>query len=122
MSDLRINPQTGDLDISVFDFSLVSGIEEIAQRIRIRLKFFLGEWFLNINYGIPYFQEVFVKNTDLSELNAIFKNAILTTPGVAGLSIFSFDFQGAQRKLKIIFVAETVYGNLSFNEILEILA
>ena len=49
--DLRLNPATRDLELGV-----VSGPDEVLQRLITRLKRELGEWFLNTKAGLPWYQ------------------------------------------------------------------
>ena len=60
MTDFKRDPLTGDIDISE-GLQLVREGEEAAQRISLALDLNLGEWFLNINFGLPW-----IKNTDES--------------------------------------------------------
>lgn len=48
--DLRLNPGTRDLELGI-----VSGPDEILQRLLTRLKRELGEWFLNTKAGLPWY-------------------------------------------------------------------
>ena len=50
--DLRIDPMTGDLITGI-----VTGSEEVLQRLVTRLRRELGEWFLATNAGLPWYQE-----------------------------------------------------------------
>lgn len=36
----------------------------VRQKIRIKLLWFLGEWRWNKDYGLPYFEELLIKNPD----------------------------------------------------------
>lgn len=51
--DFKIDKTTGDLDISN-GLSVVSGGNQRQQQLRIGLTVNLGEWFVNINEGVPY--------------------------------------------------------------------
>jgi len=56
------NPVVHDLHLdSTGDLSWVEGIDAIAQHARVRLQFFLNEWFLDRREGIPFMREVFTK-------------------------------------------------------------
>lgn len=116
MSDIAINPTTGDLQILNGDLSLTSGSSGIAQNLRIRLNFFKGEWFLDATQGMPYFQNVLVKQPNSQAIRAIFRKAILTTPGVTSVSNLELDLDNSLRKLSVSFEAETIEGPLSFDE------
>lgn len=79
---------------------------ETAQRIRVRLRFFKGEWFLDQNQGTPWFQEIFVKNPSPEVVRAIFKDIIETAPGVLSVDAIDFALDAALRILTLTFTAK----------------
>jgi len=84
---------------------------EIVQHVRSRLLFYLGEWFLDIDAGVPYFQEIFTKPANLANIESIFKSKILRTQGVQKLTDFSMTYEGgSSRTLSVSFSAETTFG------------
>lgn len=114
--DLKLDSQ-GDLAIESGDLVILSGVDAIAQHLKIRLRFFLGEWFLNLDEGIPYFERVFVKSPNIPEIRALYRRAILTTPGVATIDDLTVDFDGSSRVLSVTFAGETDTGEpLDFSE------
>lgn len=100
--------QAGDLDFSTGDFVLLDGAAFARQQVQIRLQFFLGEWFLNQNEGLPYFQQVLIKNPDASILDDIFRQAILGAQSILSILSLNFDFDGPTRVLSISFEAQVV--------------
>ena len=87
---------------------------EILQRIKVRLRFFKDEWFLNSEHGVPYFQDIVSpegsdpyilgsKSLDLNILESIFREQILDVEGVKGLIESSVDYVGAERKITYFF-------------------
>lgn len=112
--DIRLDPNTGDLDMTTVagDIILVDGPEAIAQNLRIRFKFFLGEWFLDTRQGLPYFTEVFVKNPRTSRLNFLFRRVILTTAGINDLISFSLSVDTGRRELEVKFRARLTSGGV----------
>lgn len=125
MSTLAIN---SDNDI-YFDSSsrlvLIEGAntdEEILQRIKIRLRFFKEEWFLNTDHGIPYFQDILgSKSLDNNILESIFRKAILDVEGVKTLIESSVDFDPVERKISYYFNALSVNNTTVTDEIIETL-
>ena len=84
---------------------------EVVQHVRSRLLFYLAEWFLDIDAGVPYFQEIFTKPANLANIESIFKSKILRTPGVKRLTDFSMTYEGgSSRTLSVSFSAETTFG------------
>ncbi len=84
--------QEGDLLLTNSQLTWIRADDQqsvIAQKLRIRLRFFAGEWSLDTTQGLPYFTLIFVKNPNLPRVKAIFRQVILTTPGIASLQTFS---------------------------------
>ncbi len=101
----------GDLDFSNGGLQIVEGPDEIAQKLFTRLQFFLGEWFLDQRQGIPYYEKILIKNPDLVIIQAIFREAILETPGVTSLlDVIQTDLETATRKLSVRFAAQLDSG------------
>lgn len=103
----------GDLSVSGGDLEMVSDADGILQSINTRLQFFQGEWFLDEDAGIPYFQSVLIKNPDPNVLSAIFRETILETPGVSALNDLTLDFDRSARRLSVSFRVETDLGQLA---------
>jgi hypothetical protein len=112
--DLKLDSVTGDIQITAGEPALTSGIDAIRQHLQMRLSTFRGEWFLDPTVGVPYFDDVFKKNPDLTILNAVFTKAILDTPGVLSLTTLSFDLK-TDRTLDVTFDAMTTDGVLSYS-------
>lgn len=55
----------------------------IKQGIKIRLRTFEGEWFLDLEIGIDYWNIVLVKNPSLVLVREVFRRALAAAPGVA---------------------------------------
>lgn len=115
MADLKLT--TGhDIEISNGDIVLVSGVAAIAQDCDVRLKTFLGEWFLDTRIGVPYFEKILGAKPRLVALKGIFRDAIMSTPGIESITDFLIDYSGATRQLSISFVAETVDGSFAYDK------
>lgn len=54
----------GDYTFGNNQYDYLSGDEAIAQAIKTRLLLFYGEWFENIDIGIPYFQSILGQVSD----------------------------------------------------------
>lgn len=110
MIDLELDPVTGDLKIDSFDLSLIEGVDQIAQNIAIRLRFFLGEWYLDVNAGVPYYQYFFIKNPNQIQVESFIKDEILGTDGVLQITDFASDYDGQNRTFKVNFTCQTENG------------
>lgn len=105
-----------DLAFENNNLVMVNGADEVAQNLRNELRFFAGEWFLDTDLGVPFFEDVFKKNPDPAIIDAIFKNKILNTAGVIELLEYNLELNG--RKLELSFKARAVDGIINFNEVL----
>lgn len=94
---------SNDLVIENNNLVLVSDLEEVRMLVYERLRTFLGEWFLNLNIGVPYFQEIFKKGTNLLTVSARLKETIIDTPGVLQLTWFNMDYEETTRVLSVSF-------------------
>ena len=68
----------------------------VAQRLRIRLQTFLGEWFLATGYGVPYWQRILGRKVSKTSVDRIFQEQILGERGVREIVSFSSTFQNRQ--------------------------
>ena len=73
--------------------------EVVAQRLRIRLSTYLGEWFLNTEYGVPYWQRILGKKTTKTAVDRIFQEQILQERGVREIVSFSSTFKNRQYEM-----------------------
>lgn len=84
--DLKLDAN-GDLDISTLDLQITSldGRDDLRQQIQIRLQFFQGEWFLNTDFGMPYFQTIFRKGITKDVVDNIIRQQVLAIDGVVAV-------------------------------------
>lgn len=117
MRDLKLDTTTHDLAIEAYDFGLVDGIERVQQQIKIRLAFFLGEWFLDTEFGIPWFQELLgQKPVPLDRVDAVLREQIAGVPDVESIESLSLDYTAATRKLTVTFRVKTTFGTIDQTE------
>ncbi len=102
----------GDLDLSGNAAHLSEDLQAIRQSITIHLKFFRGEWFLDEDAGLPYFQEVLIKNPQLPAVQSVFRAELLKVPGVASVESLSLVFTASTRSLVVTFRVVTDTGEI----------
>jgi hypothetical protein len=95
------------------DISFVYDAQAIAQAIRIRLLFFLGEWFNDQTVGMPWFQQIFVKGTKLSTLTGLFRAMLQNTIGVNEVVSLTLNYTGNNRTLTVAWAVSTDFGQLT---------
>lgn len=107
--DILVGDTTHDLVLQNGDLVVAT---DIAQHAKIRLGFFEGEWFLDLEAGLPYFQSLFVKNPNLGEIEGLFRAAILETPGITAINFFELSFDTETRRLVIRWSAQSLQGTI----------
>jgi len=99
-----------DIDITGGTLSLVTERDAIAQHMRIRLRFFLGEWFLDRREGIPYFRDILIKNPSRAVVTSTLKRVMLETPGIAAVDKFALEIDRETRAGTITWEVTTDSG------------
>ena len=113
MSDITLDLGEHDLEILNGDLVIISEVADAtAQRLKIRLLFFKGEWFLNTTYGIPYFQRVLRKGVNKRQVDSIFRQTILETEGVLSIISFNSTFNNATREYSLTFSCKSESGQI----------
>lgn len=125
MADISLNLDAssmsyGDLLIVGNDLLLTAdanpnGTNNILQDVIQRLRFFLGEWFLDNTFGVPWYQQILVKNPDVSKINVLILNTIAGTPGIITVSSYSFKTNFSARTFKVSFAAQTTNGPVDYS-------
>lgn len=86
--------------------------ETIGQRLKIRLQSFLGEWFINTVYGVPYWQRILgIKQTSKASADLIFQQEILKEEGVKEIVSFASTF--VNRQYSLVFKVRVVTGEVT---------
>jgi hypothetical protein len=98
MTDLLLDPDTGDLCIFEGDLCTVTTEQELTrQAVMVTLRTFRGEWFRNINTGVPWIEN---ENNKIALLGKVSKDfvdsqirlAIKSLPEVLGISNYNTKF------------------------------
>lgn len=80
---------------------LVEGVDAILQNAWARLGFFLGEWFLDLREGVPYYERILIHHPDQRICESILRRAVLTTPGVSSVAEISSTWDRSTRVFEI---------------------
>lgn len=94
----------GDLFLtSAGDVSVIDGSAQVAQDLKQRLEFYLGEWFLALDDGTDWIGIVLKKNPVLRAVDSLIKKRIIETSGVTELLDYVRTFNASTRTLGISF-------------------
>jgi hypothetical protein len=98
----------------------IEGADRVAQQIKINLLSLLGEWFLDNRYGVPYLEEILVKNPHIASVETILRNHISSVPNVIRIEYFGMDWNRQTRSLSVEFSCETTLGPIKESVKLEV--
>lgn len=91
----------------------IEGADKVAQEIKINLLTFLGEWFLDETWGVPYLEDILIKNPRMSLVEAILREHIAEVPDVYSITSFGLNWDRAKRTLNVDFGCETLLGPIN---------
>lgn len=111
--DIKLDEDTGDIAFTNGESTVTSiGAEDLAQRLRIRLNTFQGEWFMDNTLGIDWWNRVMGKNRSKMAVDALIQDAILKEPDA--LQIVSYTSSiSTDRKFSCSFRVRTEDGAIS---------
>jgi len=114
MKSLYLDPITKDLAItSTGNLRFTqTDTEYVAQKIETKLSFFIGEWWLNVDLGIPYYEQILVKNPDLNIVNGLFIRELNSIPEIVEIVSFNASFDTSARKYSANFEVRIESGEI----------
>jgi len=120
INDLKIDLDTSDLVLENYDLALVDGNERVRQQMHIHLLTFQGEWYLNTNFGVPYFENVLGKQIDRALIESVIKAEIMKVADVLEITSFEMEIDASVRSLTVEFSVMTTFGVLDTTELLSV--
>lgn len=125
MLDLLLT--ANDISVTAGDVSMVTGADQVKQSIVIALRLFLGEWFDNLDAGMPYYQQILDtaptydgtgrQAPSARIVESIFRKHILDVDGVEAITAFDLDLERATRHATITFTCQTSEGVIEVSEV-----
>ncbi len=96
---------TTDLDWS-------RGVAGVMQECRVKLQMFQGEWFLDLDKGIPYWGQILGQKPALAiaAIGASFTETLLSIEDVIAVTKMQVTYAGATRTLTVNWQIQCVFG------------
>lgn len=115
MKDILLT-RSGDLNLSSGD---IQETDSVRQVILIRLRWFLNEWRLGPVFGVPYFEEILIKNPNRTAIKQIFRNKIMEVDEVNDVRDIEITINNKTREAHVSFTAitdeETIHEEVKIN-------
>jgi hypothetical protein len=93
------------------EYTTQAQTDVVGQRLLIMLQTFMGEWFLDEAYGIPFFQRILGHKISKDAVDLIFQQKILAEVGVQEL--VSFTSTLANRAYSLTFTVKVSSGDVT---------
>lgn len=106
-ADLKLG---GNHDLDLCRLTLADGAQRVQQQIKVTLLTFLGEWFLDTEHGVPYFEQVLKKAPSRATVEAVIRAKVKDVPGVVSISDMRLLMDAPGRRLAIQAKAQTNEG------------
>jgi hypothetical protein len=103
----------GDLDLSSGDLYVLEETytQVVAQRIRLALLTKTGEYFKDIDVGIPYFTQFFIVKSNKAYIDQYFTDYLERIEDVSAITHYSSVFDPLTRVLNVEFNVTTLRGD-----------
>lgn len=96
---------SADGDIFLTEKGDISLANSVAQKIKIRLRWWLGEWRWDEEEGLPYKDELFIKNPDTDGFEMLVREKIFEVDEVTEVKDVAVVYDSKTRIGKITFTA-----------------
>lgn len=116
--DIAMDVNTNDIILDNSDCLMIDNAERVAQQILITLRFWYGEWFLNVNDGVPYLEYILIKQPNMAHIRQILTEQIQSVEGVKSVTDMMLEFDQRARTLLVEYSATTDYGLIERKEVL----
>ena len=112
--DIRTNVEDGKILFQNGQiFTTLNRQDSLRQRLDIRIKTQKGTWFLNISYGIDWFNDVFSDTSTRSSVDALIQAEILKEDLVADIIEFRSSVDNITREYRCDFKVKMVDQTIS---------
>ena len=82
------------------DVKPITGAARVAQSLGIRLRCWMGEWYLDETHGVPYVESVLGKQ-QVSLITSVFRTQILSVDGVTRINNLELSIDPLTRALSV---------------------
>lgn len=114
--DFYLNPISNDIDLTNNTMRLTGDLPESSrQQVLINLSTFKGEWYANVNAGIPYLANnsnpiQLMGQSETTNFDIAIKNSILSRENVQLIKRYTSEFNRYTRVLTVSFTYVTNTG------------
>lgn len=111
----------GDYSFGNNQNDFLEGKLAAAQAIKTNLRLLLGEWWEDLEKGLPLFQNILSRAgtpENNQAVDLLIQSTIASTPGVKNISKLASDYDSITRTYTISCTVETIYGEITLEEVI----
>jgi len=112
MLDIKLDINSHDIIVDNFDLQLCEDDLYLVQKLKIKFLFFYGEWFLDITQGIKYYEEILIKDPNISTIDNMFKLTIMEDGYFSSIIEYQSNFDLQKREFLVSFKAMKNNGEI----------
>lgn len=105
-----------DNDLALTSDAQTGGADPVQQDVLQALSCFQEEWYLDLSLGVPWLQQILVKNPNQADIDALFRNTILSRRGAVQLLAYDFNPQFLTRRLEDTFTLQRTTGIVDYSD------
>ncbi len=112
---------TGDYTLGQGNLNYIEKQDAVSQAVKTRLKLLLGEWWEDLEDGLPLFQVILLQRDNeegKQTIDLLVQERILGTRHVTGISRFQSEITGREYQAKA--VIDTEFGQITETTVLEV--
>lgn len=118
MKSIYLN-DNGDFELdSMNEIKVIDGIDEIKQRLKISLITEMKEWFLDLNFGVPWLKMLGEGDPPENFRKEVLK-VLNADPAVDKINSVETDFDRANRSLEIDFIVQVGENAIAESVVIE---
>ena len=93
------------------DLVFSTGVQAVAQEIRIKLDWLRGEWEFDPSKGVPYFENLLGQKFNESTIRQEINTQLLSVEGVKTVDRLNVSFSNTSRIVEVQFLVTTIFGD-----------
>lgn len=113
MSVVRRVDENWDMTFGRGRANYATGVDAAAQQVKNRLLTFEGEWFLDLDAGLKWFQQILTKPANENVIAVEIKSAILSIDNVAAINSYRQTINPETRRLLVVTSLTSTDGSVT---------
>jgi hypothetical protein len=113
----KLDPTTKDYMLGQNQQDFLSGVDAVAQAIYTRLYLLQGEWWEDLEDGLPLMQRILGYRNTQNAADILIRKRIIETPNVLAMIDFVSEFNNDTRVYTFSCTVETAFGQVALTEV-----